>query len=68
MQKWIEKVQKKLEFDFNLGTDGVLKLRNRLVVPKDEGLKKEILDETHHSKYTVHPGGNKMYQDLKSLY
>ena len=46
----------------------MLKFRNRLVVPKDEGLKKEMLDETHRSKYTVHPGGNKMYQDLKSLY
>ena len=68
MQKWIEKVQKGEKFDFNLGTDGVLKFRNLLVVSKDEGLKKEMLDETHRSKYTVHPGGNKMYQDLKNLY
>ena len=37
-------------------------------MPKDEGLKKEILEETHRSKYTVHPGSNKMYQDLKLLY
>ena len=53
---------------FNQGNDGVLKFRNRLVVPKDESLKKKILDETHRFKYTVHIGGNKMYQDLKSLY
>ena len=68
VQKWVEKVQKGEKSDFNLGTDGVLKFMNRLMVPKDEGLKKEILNETHRSKYTVHPGGNKMYQDLKSLY
>ena len=68
MQKLTEKVQKREKSDFNLGTDGVLKFRNRLVVPKDEGLKKEILDETHRSKYTVHPGGNKIYQDLTSLH
>ena len=68
VQKWIEKFQKRKKFDFNLGTDGVLKFRNRLVIPKYEGLKKEILDETHRSKYTVQPGSNKMYQDLKSLY
>ena len=68
VQKWVEKVQKGEKSNFNLGTDGVLKFRNHLVVPKDEGLKKEILDETHRSKYTVHPGGNKIYQDLTSLY
>ena len=38
------------------------------MVPKDEGLKKEILEETHHSRYTVHPDSDKIYQDLKGLY
>ena len=68
VQKWVEKVQKGGKSYFNLDTDGVLKFRNRLVVPKDESLKKEILDETYRFKYTVHPGGNKMYQDLMNLY
>lgn len=52
---------------FNLGPEGILKFRDRIVVPKDEALKREILDETHSSKYTVHPRGNKMCQNLKSL-
>ena len=39
-----------------------------MVVQKDETLKKEILEETHRSKYTVYSGSNKMYQDLKELY
>ena len=68
MQKSIEKVQKEEKSDFNLGTDRMLKFRNSSVVPKDEDLKKKILDKTHHSKYTVHPRDNKMCQDLKRLY
>ncbi|XP_059629830.1 uncharacterized protein LOC132272753 [Cornus florida] len=28
-------------------------------------LKRKILDEAHHSRYTVHPGDTKMYHDLK---
>ena len=28
-------------------------------------LKKELLKEAHHAKYTVHPGTMKMYKDLK---
>ena len=68
VQKWLEKVKKGKKSDFNLGTNGVLRFRNRIVVPKDEGFKRKILKETHRSKYTVHLEGNKMYQNLKSLY
>ncbi|GKG47334.1 putative reverse transcriptase domain-containing protein, partial [Tanacetum coccineum] len=27
-----------------------------------------IMYESHKSKYSIHPGSNKMYQDLKRLY
>ena len=64
----MEKAQKKEFLDFNIGVEGILRYRNRLVVSKDEDLKREILEETHRSKYTVHPEGNKMYQNMKSLY
>ena len=36
-----------------------------LVVPDNWELKKEILDEAHLSKFSIHPGSSKMYQDLK---
>jgi hypothetical protein len=39
-----------------------------LVVPKDPELRKKILDEAHLSKFSMHPGSNKMYHDLRSLY
>ena len=54
--------------NFNLGFEGILKCRNRIVVPKDEGLKKKILEEAHHSKYTVYPDSGKIYRDLRGLY
>jgi hypothetical protein len=36
-----------------------------LVVPADPEIKKIILDEAHKSKFSIHPGSTKMYQDLK---
>jgi hypothetical protein len=35
------------------------------VVPKDLELHRKIMDEAHCSRYSIHPGTNKMYQDLK---
>jgi hypothetical protein len=40
----------------------------RLVVPVDQEIKKIILDEAHMSKFSIHPGSTKMYQDLKQSF
>ncbi|WVZ75843.1 hypothetical protein U9M48_023867 [Paspalum notatum var. saurae] len=53
---------------FKLDEEGVLWFKNRLVVPKDMELRKKILDEAHTSMFTLHPGSNKMYQDLKQKF
>jgi len=45
--------------------DGVLWFRNRLCVPNDSELKKELLKESYDSALSTHPGSKKMYQDLK---
>jgi hypothetical protein len=37
-------------------------------VPKKEVLKKTILDETHTSRYSIHPGSTKMYHDLRQQF
>jgi hypothetical protein len=47
---------------------GVLWFEDRLVVPKNPELRKKLLDEAHLSKFSMHPGNNKMYHDLRSLY
>ena len=34
-------------------------------IPKQGNLRHGILEEAYKSKYTIHPGSDKMYQDLK---
>jgi hypothetical protein len=50
---------------FQQDVDGVLWFKDRLVVPKAFELHCKIMDETHCSRYSIHLGTNKMYQDLK---
>ena len=44
--------------------DGSIRYRGRVVVPQLTDLREEILREFHCSRFVVHPGGMKMYQDL----
>nr|GEX50711.1 putative reverse transcriptase domain-containing protein [Tanacetum cinerariifolium] len=48
--------------------DGTLCLNNRSYVLCFGDLRTLIMHESHKSKYPIHPGSNKMYQDLKQLY
>ena len=50
---------------FWLDDQGILWFGKHLVVPKNFELRKKILDEAHESQSSIHPGSNKMYQDLK---
>jgi hypothetical protein len=53
---------------FHEDTKGTLWFQDRLVVPRREALKKKILDETHTSRYYIHPGSTKMYHDLRQQF
>nr|GFA51031.1 putative reverse transcriptase domain-containing protein [Tanacetum cinerariifolium] len=48
--------------------DRTLCLNNRSWIPCIGNLRALIMHESHKSKYSIHPGSNKMYQDLKKLY
>ncbi|GJT34725.1 putative reverse transcriptase domain-containing protein [Tanacetum coccineum] len=48
--------------------DGTLCLKNRSWIPRFGDLRALIMHESHKSKYSIHPGSDKMYQDLKKLY
>ena len=48
--------------------DGSLRYRGWVVVPQLTDLREEILREFHCSRFAVHPGGTKMYQDLSRHY
>ncbi|GJZ29787.1 putative reverse transcriptase domain-containing protein [Tanacetum coccineum] len=49
-------------------TDGTVCLSNRSWIPYFGDLRTLIMHESHKSKYSIHPGSDKMYQDLKKLY
>ncbi|KAK8623622.1 hypothetical protein V6N13_064989 [Hibiscus sabdariffa] len=53
---------------YSIDQDGVLCFRGRYCVPDDDQLKQTILREAHSSPYAMHPGGDKMYQNLKERY
>nr|XP_033508034.1 uncharacterized protein LOC117273051 [Nicotiana tomentosiformis] len=63
-----EGVRNKKITAFTLGSDGVLKLNDRLCVPDVDGLRKSIMEETHSSRYSIHPSATKIYRYLKELY
>ena len=46
---------------FRVGHKGILWFESRLVVHKNQELQKQILDEAHLSKFSIHPGSTKMY-------
>nr|GEX70060.1 putative reverse transcriptase domain-containing protein [Tanacetum cinerariifolium] len=48
--------------------DGTLCLKNRSWIPCFGNLRALIMHESYKSKYSIHPGSDKMYQDLKELY
>ncbi|GKC49664.1 putative reverse transcriptase domain-containing protein [Tanacetum coccineum] len=49
-------------------TDGTLCLNGSSWLPCYGDLRIVIMHESHKSKYYVHPGSDKMYQDMKKLY
>jgi hypothetical protein len=53
---------------FSIDQQGVLWYKGRLCVPNIDELKQLILKEAHDTPYSIHPGGTKMYQDLKEQF
>ena len=46
----------------------IRRFANRIWIPNIIDLKRDILSEAHESRYSIHPGSTKMYQDLKRNY
>ncbi|KAA3487704.1 DNA/RNA polymerases superfamily protein [Gossypium australe] len=49
----------------DIDDDGMLHYHDRICVPNDLGLKRDILSEAHICMYSIHLGSIKMYCDLK---
>ena len=68
LQKKLQMVRDGVETEFSVKEAGGLYFQNKLCVPDDKELKKKLLFEAHNMVFTMHPEGNKMYQDLKQFY
>ncbi|GJX67937.1 reverse transcriptase domain-containing protein [Tanacetum coccineum] len=57
-----------LDAQFESKEDGAIHFVGRIWVPSTGGMRKVIMDEAHASRYSVHPGADKMYYDLRDVY
>ncbi|XP_074377849.1 uncharacterized protein LOC141719376 [Apium graveolens] len=78
----MERIKKCQEEDMNQGLDnwtgeevctqkdikGMFRFSSRIWIPNTTELKNEILREANNSKFSLHPGRTKMYQDLKNFW
>ncbi|GJW01907.1 putative reverse transcriptase domain-containing protein, partial [Tanacetum coccineum] len=62
------KIREELEQKLEPRADGTLCLNGRSWLPCYGDLRTVIMHESHKSKYSIHPGSDKMYQDMKKLY
>ncbi|GJT52932.1 putative reverse transcriptase domain-containing protein [Tanacetum coccineum] len=53
---------------FEFRPDGTFCFGNHVWLPRFGGLRDLVMHESHKSKYSIHLGLDKMYQDLKLLY
>jgi hypothetical protein len=54
--------------DFYEDAEEVVWFKDRLCVPDIKSIRELILKEAHETSYSVHPGSEKMYQDLKKRF
>jgi hypothetical protein len=69
LQELIEKANHDDAPGFHFTNDDLLRTGDaRTVIPNDAKLRRDILDEAHKTRYTIHLGNTKMYQDLKKKF
>ncbi|GKE16064.1 putative reverse transcriptase domain-containing protein [Tanacetum coccineum] len=57
-----------MDKSFEICSDGTRCIKNQSWLPLFGNLRDLIMHEFHKLKYSIHPGSDKMYQDLKKLY
>ncbi|GJV37492.1 putative reverse transcriptase domain-containing protein [Tanacetum coccineum] len=62
------KLQKGLDEMIDFRSDGALYYLDRIWVPLKGDVRTLIMDEAYKLKYSVHPGADKMYYDLRDRY
>jgi hypothetical protein len=54
--------------DFRKDTEGMIWFKDRLCFPDIKSIRELILKKAHETAYSIHPGSEKMYQDLKKSF
>jgi hypothetical protein len=54
--------------DFHEDAEEMVWFKDRLCVPDIKSIRELILKEAHETAYSIHPGSEKMYQDLKKRF
>ncbi|XP_073061810.1 uncharacterized protein [Primulina eburnea] len=68
IMKSVELVKSGHQSDFQVNNEGILFVNDCIVVPEISELRMQILRDAHCSKFSVHPGSKKMYNDLKKQF
>ena len=68
LQEIVQLVSTRDKTDYAIDESGGLLYKSRLCVLKVMDFRKKILYESHDTVFTIHLGGNKMYQDMKQYY
>ncbi|XP_074299073.1 uncharacterized protein LOC141630096 [Silene latifolia] len=72
IQKWREAVGNVVGSEpcskFEINADDSLRFVGRWCLPDSEELKRKILTKAHSTPYSVNPGGDKLYKDLKETF
>ena len=57
-----------VEIQIETKPNGLSYFQGRLWIPTRNNLREFILEESHKSRYSIHPGADKMYKDLHNQY
>ena len=69
MIKLKEEIKKKVKkAEFQIRDDDMIVKGQRMCVPENGELKRDIMEEAHSSAYVMHSGSTKMYRTLKKYY
>ncbi|GJY27651.1 putative reverse transcriptase domain-containing protein [Tanacetum coccineum] len=63
-----ENLGRRIKPIFESHSDGIQCFEVQIWLPLFGGLRELIMHKSYKSKYSIHPGSDKMYQDLKKLY
>nr|GEU83170.1 hypothetical protein [Tanacetum cinerariifolium] len=63
-----ENLERLLKPVFKIRSNRICYFKGRLWLPLFGGIRDMIMHESYKYKYSIHPGSDKMYQDLKKLY